>query len=667
MKGIPNTLLWDFNASSLRNKQYLKDLDFIREHTAVDYLDISAREGVQLENLQQCHDVIAEMVEHAHKIGLKICLHLQPSSGFFNASVFGGDYDPAIDQVQLFPIPDPTRAEGLICDVELTADESGQATYTHTAKWGRAKIMPIGAEILRAYAFEKAGDGFYRPGSLIDVSDRVQIYDSRTASLSFDVDLGPQHAGKTVFMLVAQYYNYTETTAYKFSVHKKLLDSYADIPLDGFVMDEYGFLSLNTAAIMNGTEEAFRGRLYYHGMWEYYEETLNTDLHRLLLDMRYVPLGEARTRIRAINTYFDTLRVFPLAVETMVYDYAKKLYGEDIYMSCHNTFHNDLENDEIWHTACTWWDIPRQWGHTDENITFPVRTGIMLARQNPLMIDMYHTKEPEAHYRHMIEGAPFNCREFHHAYNDFFWGCSFTEPAFLKNIRILDEAIAHLNGFQREYPKMDLLILYGASAQNNWYPYEEERSVWDINGSLHILSQCDQIWKAGYRCALVPDYAVADGRITREGNRIAFNGYSFDHVLFLYPQYAKKETVSFLNEAIACGVSLAAVGRFDTDFDGDPAVLSVPRYNDFSLSILEDLGCPKRAISGGCEYRDGSFALVSDALLGEKTTDFAFTLDGVHYTGTHTGILAYRRGDAAIATAGSELFANGTPIPLSFF
>jgi hypothetical protein len=96
------------------------------------------------------------------------------------------------------------------------------------------------------------------------------------------------------------------------------------------------------------------------------------------------------------------LRHFPLEVEKKVYDYSKKVFGDDIYVLCHNTFHNDLENDEIWHTACNWWDIPRDFGHTDENIGFPVRWGIMLACKHPLMLDMYYSKESEKHYKHII-------------------------------------------------------------------------------------------------------------------------------------------------------------------------------------------------------------------------------------------------------------------------
>ena len=55
------------------------------------------------------------------------------------------------------------------------------------------------------------------------------------------------------------------------------------------------------------------------------------------------------------------------------------------------------------------------------------------------------------------------------------------------------------------------MVVYGAAAQNNWYPNEEARSVWDIDGTLHVQGKCAALWRDGYRLALAPDYAIEDG------------------------------------------------------------------------------------------------------------------------------------------------------------
>lgn len=662
MKEIPNSLLWIFESYDLKNKRYLNDLEFIKNNMAVNHITVSVRNGVQLQNLQQCHCVIKELVEEAHKLGLKVALHFNNINGLYN-SINKTDNIPAVDQIELFPIPYSDKAAALVNDIELVTDKNGFCEYTHTAKWGRKKIMPIYSEILKAFSFEKTGEGFYKADSLTDITDKILITDSRTNKLSFQIDLGRENSNKNIFVLLAQYYNYPSVSD-AWDGFKKLMDDYSDIRLDGIQLDEYGYLLLNANEIKNGSESEFRGRQYSRGMKRYYNESLNIDLDRLLFDMRYAPENNEKVRIEAINTYFEKLRIFPLEIEKKAYYYAKQLFGENIYVNCHNTFHNWLEGDEVWHTACNWWDIPRDFGHTDENIGFPVRWGVMLACNNPIMFDMYYSKDSKTHYDHIIEGAPYNCREFHHAFNDFYWGSSFTEPEFLKNIRYLDEIVATLNDFQTVYPKMDLLVVYGAAAQNNWYPDYNARSVWDIDGTLHIQEKCDKIWNAGYRCALVPDYAIEDGRISLKGDKICFGGYEFSHCLFLYPKYAKKETYEFLNNADKNGVKIAVAGKSGVDFYGNKAELTAPNFEEFDLEILEKIGCEKSAIDGGCVYSDGSFSLVSDCLLTNIPTQFNFELNGKRIHGKHTGLLAFRENEIAFATKGSELFVNDSKIEL---
>ena len=98
------------------------------------------------------------------------------------------------------------------------------------------------------------------------------------------------------------------------------------------------------------------------------------------------------------------------------------------------------------------------------------------------------------------------------------------------------------------------------------------------------------------------------------------------------------------------------MGRADIDFDAEPAHLNPPVYPEFSLSILEKMGCPKSAIPNGCVYADGSFVLVhKDGLLNGVKTQFDFTLDGVRYSGESTGILAYRKGVPLLCTEGGSV------------
>ena len=120
-KEIPNSLLWIFESYDLKNKRYLKDLEFIKNNTAVNRLGISVRNGVQLNNIQQCHEVMSELVEHAHKLGIKVDLQFNNADGWYNTPVLP-ENAAVLDQVQLFPIPDPKKAAALVNDIELISN-----------------------------------------------------------------------------------------------------------------------------------------------------------------------------------------------------------------------------------------------------------------------------------------------------------------------------------------------------------------------------------------------------------------------------------------------------------------------------------------------------------------------------------------------------------------
>ena len=244
MKKPPKMLCWFLMSESLRGRKYREEIDFIKAHTGVDMLLVMPETGVITEDYDQCHSLMADLVGYAHSKGIGITLYVSLGHGFFN-----GGMDPnvsdAVGHLEMFTIKRPEDAQGLAVCGETIADADGCAAYTHEAKWARSKIRPLRAKLLRVFAFDKAGDGFYVPGSLADVTDRARIVECRTHSLSLEIDAGREHAGKTIFVVVVQYYNWPELFGEsEWAERKALMDVYAGIPLDGVAMDEYGYMLL---------------------------------------------------------------------------------------------------------------------------------------------------------------------------------------------------------------------------------------------------------------------------------------------------------------------------------------------------------------------------------------------------------------------------------------
>lgn len=661
---LPVPMVWQVNSDTLSRRQYLKDIDYLREHTRADILQLAPVEGVMPEDADQFHDPVKELVEYARSRGFRVILRTSPrTKGFFSLGAFTGKNGIPVTGPLPCILEDQSKAQAITVDIEATLDADGFAALESTAKWNRDKIMPLYVRPLRAWVFDPVGADSYRAGSLEDVTARIRIVYRDNRTVKVELDLGPSYAGRRVFLLTAHYFNHYELYEAADWWFRRLFDSLADVPLSGAANDEFGYMSVNAWG-----GEAFRGRFWSEAAERYWRDTLHTDYARLLFDMRRAPDSDRAVRVKAFNRYWDEFRRVPVECERKVADY-QMAHHVDPFLACHSTYHNSLDSDDIVRNACDYWTIPRDHAFTDETTIWPIRLGVLAASREKFGYNTFYSKDPEAVYRNIIDCAPFKFREFHHAYNDGKWGLGYTEEPFVSNVFKLDTEIAKLDAFQKGVmPRMDVLVVFGEFAHYNWLPNgEKARSKWDVNGSLHVMDKASEMWKAGYRCALVPDRLVEEGRIRFEVGRFQVhpgkawaskepdNPVAFDKCVFLYPRYAKKATWDFLNEAAAKGASLAVVGPADRDFDNAPARFSGRHFAEWSLDILSALGCAKSAIQGGAVYDDGSFALVSRGILDGKPVSFDFTVDGTRYRGSHTGMLAVRNGKVVVATGGYKL------------
>jgi len=253
----PVAMTWQFNAESLKRRQYLKDIDFIKANTLVDLLSVAPVDQVNPEDRDQFHDAFKELVEYAKTKGIRVILRQQPGmKGFFNAGVDGGD-------AGTYVLEDQSEAQGIALESEAELDANGFATVTETAKWGRNKIRPLRNELLAVYAFEKAGEGFYRPSTLRDLTSRCRIVARTSTAQTVEIDAGAACAGQSVYVLTAQYFNSVDQFGGAMVRYQaKVMDALADVPLAGLCQDETGYVHLDVSGIGSGKAPPWRGRFY---------------------------------------------------------------------------------------------------------------------------------------------------------------------------------------------------------------------------------------------------------------------------------------------------------------------------------------------------------------------------------------------------------------------
>ena len=78
MKKPLNSLFWHFTKQHLKDKHYLKDIDYIAENLDVDYISIATLEGIVLGNTEQCHGFLKEIthVTSICKVRSSVFVHL---------------------------------------------------------------------------------------------------------------------------------------------------------------------------------------------------------------------------------------------------------------------------------------------------------------------------------------------------------------------------------------------------------------------------------------------------------------------------------------------------------------------------------------------------------------------------------------------------------------
>lgn len=652
-KNHPQILYWFWDEETIHNAQYRKDIKRICEKSTFDLIFLTARGELDFyKDRDVLQNAFLETVQYAHEKGRKIGLQLWR------------DHSEVTEE----------DAVSLIVEKEMKLDPSGKAECV-SVKTGDRGIEVLSSKLFSAYVMEKTDPGFYRKGSLENVAPRCLQKQIRPGVLEIRADLGEQYAGKTIYFLTAHTYKSPDLfTSYYERSFSKILDCYSGVPFDGIGLDEFKSMNITHTVEIFQKGIKFRQRLYGPGFAHRFEQQTGGSLEQCILEMRYVPEEMPEKRIAAINQYFDVLKENVVLVEKFVAQEARRRYGKDIFVGLHNTYHNSLSNDEIWQTGCMWWDLPREYGQTDEDISYPVRMGISCSYPKPIVYDMFYSHtDADCIYEKAMRDARYGVRIHYHAYHDVRENrFDLADEEFLTKIRGVEDRIQLLNYLDLPRPQMDLLVVFGRPALANWYPHEEFRNDFDINGSLFFEQKCNALWNAGVVCALVPSTKIDQGILCLSNQgEICYNGHRFRQLLFLGPEYSKPKTLQFLLEC-AKKNPVFVDGEASRDFYGrgcKEKFAEICKYADchpFDVSYLLAHGVRKNAIPGGAVLEDGTVVLTDcRSALGGEAEPFSLSIDGHLFSGKYQGVLAMKFCDGVLeqfACGGFTcLFCDGIP------
>ena len=650
----PQVAYWFFAANMMPEERFKGKIDSFVEYSKYTLVFLTERDGCNFHDIKTMHPVFEKLVAYAHLKGLKIGLQ-----------IWKNNKGTLIE-----------NTDRLIQDGEVTLDDNGSANYFVRAKGARDTNSLIKSELRKIYVFKKTGDGFYDPATLKDITESARV-SSDVHSVSVSINGGSLLKGYTAYIQTQHYYN--SCSNFSDQAYALMLDdfkAYGDIPFDGIGLDEYKNMTITRQPILQAAKDVFRERMYSLGMAKAMKTHTGLDMDQVLLDMRYAPEGKPSVRMKAINEYIHLFRTATLGVEAAVYDLGKKLYGKDAFIGLHSTFHNNLDKDEIWQTGVSWWNIKRDYGHTDEETSTPVQMGIGMSYVKNAMYNMYYGKDLTRIWTKALYDLRYGIRTHYHAANDVQgWGVSIDAPEALQKINKVENAARLLNRFNPLFPKLNLLVIYGMEAMYNWYPDNAMRGLYDINDHLGFEKKSMELWANGYLNASVPTDLIEDGRLhLNAAGKPVLNGYVFDAVVFLNPEYARKTTTAFIQSYITHGGKLLIEGNVSHDFDGNDIsgiwkkIASKAVATAYSLENVAKLGISKNTLIDGVANADGSYTFTSiESLKSDAPAVFSLTNKGNIYEGHYKGVAVIKI-DAAgnlqklAATGFSSLSKNGKEI-----
>jgi hypothetical protein len=625
----PEVAYWFFAANMMPEERYKAKIDSFVKYSKYTLIFLTERDGCNFHDHKTMHPVFEKLVKYAHQKGLKIGLQIWK------------DYTGTLIE----------NTDRLIQDGEVILDENGKANYQVNAKGARDSNSIIKSELFKIYAFKKTGEGFYDPNSLNDITNyATSIPDIHHVSVS--INAGATLKGYTAFIETQHYYkscsNFSKQ-AYDLMLND--FKAYGDIPFDGIGLDEYKNMLIDRQPVLAKAHDVFRSRLYSLGMAKKMKELTGKDMEKVLFDMRYAPTGKSTIRMVAINEYMRLLRTATLGVDAAVYDLGKKLYGKDAFIGLHSTFHNNLDKDEVWQTGVSWWDIKRDYGHTDENTATAIQLGIGMSYKKNAMYNMYYDKSLDKIWTKALYDLRFGIRTHYHAANDVQgWGVSIDAPSALIKINPVERAARLLNRFNPAFPNTKLLVVYGMEAIYNWYPNYAQRGMYDINDFLGMEKKSIEMWQNGYIHAAVPTDLINDGRLKiNAAGKPELNGYTFDAVVLLNPEYATEATTKFFQTYINNHGKLLVEGNCTHDFYGNDVsatwekIIAKATATSYSLNNFEKLGIEANKLVDGINNEPGAFTFTNVASLSTNSpATFSFSYAGKIFTGTYKGLAAIK-------------------------
>ncbi len=386
---VPENAFWGFTTRDFSDnlKSFNRMVDESVSQSTYNCVTLTLRCNPELGDRETL--LAAQSVcEKAHAAGIKVYM----------------DTDPRIARREfLARWPDDKQGVAVVVAVAPT---NGVASFAYTFKdatdhmsgGARSSYRPVTARVAASFAAGRRADGTLdlsrrRP---VAVSSEIAVRKGCDESRGSHMDRGDAVvSGKAeglaadetlVVTLEADYFSIDVFSPRIIPFARELMARYKALGADGGMRDEWGFIPDHAPSLRKfwwspNFEAAYRAAC---------GRSLMDDFPLMALGAK----GDA-ARAAAIGTFMKLVLARNVEIERDFYETDKRLFGADVYVVKHPTWHSAVCPQECFHNGLDWWQAPRDWAQGDENAPLYALNAMAKKFGGPVWLNEGYTATPE--------------------------------------------------------------------------------------------------------------------------------------------------------------------------------------------------------------------------------------------------------------------------------
>ncbi len=575
---LPNDVMpvigaWFWGEDEFKPDGYKSFIDHAKTHSPYNLLTTSLRVAGKEITDTVVHNQVKLAVKYAKECGIQMAVDFDVRLA---RRAFEAEY------------PDELQEMLIIQEVVLSGSESVESVV-HSLDLGdhmtgrTIHYIPLQGSLLRVYSYQMQTDGI-DPKTLTEITNECTVVSESKDSVVVRIPANKQNGQTRACVMVS----FTHLTPDVFAPHliefqRKIVLSYADIPMAGGMKDEWGFPP--TKLPMNNK--------YWYSKYIAKAYAERTGGRELLADCLLMYLGidgQENERQMAINHLIEMNWQRNGELEDDFYQTVKEVFGPQAAVVTHATWYAYFCEKEYRKNGLDWWAATRDWAQTDEYAPFAVRTSLAKKWNSPVWYNQYYSPEIENYQKELWSSALAGGRINYHPIYPNSTGSDGHVGLFRGKLMQGESRVRLLNYITQTPLNCPVAIVFGHQNLLNWAGADYDDPA--------LMELVNEFWCNGIPADLIPSSEIEGKSLYIDKNGwISYGAQKYSAIVLYNPEFEKETTADFFNIASKGNTEMFRIGNWTKNFNSQvfngneilPENMDVPKSNFILLEEIKQI------------------------------------------------------------------------------